>query len=111
MTQSKPLPLLLLVSHPLPILMDLPGNNKLFAFPKCSSLHAITCDPFTILAESKILFFIILCNDKSILPNNKVHYAIKANSNLRLLEIIKEYSGDSKIIRKILDKHISVCNH
>ena len=29
---------------------------------------------------------------KSILPNNKVHYAIKANSNLRLLEIIKEYS-------------------
>ena len=29
---------------------------------------------------------------KSILPNNKVHYAIKANSNKRLLEIIKEYS-------------------
>ena len=29
---------------------------------------------------------------KSILPNNKVHYAIKANSNERLLEIIKEYS-------------------
>ena len=29
---------------------------------------------------------------RSILPNNKVHYAIKANSNERLLEIIKEYS-------------------
>ena len=29
---------------------------------------------------------------KSILPNNKVHYAIKANANERLLKIIKKYS-------------------
>ena len=56
-TQSKPLPLLLLVSQPLPILIDLLGRIKLLALPKCSSLQASISDPLTMFAKSIFLFF------------------------------------------------------